>query len=176
MFHKILVAMDTSAISQDVFDEALSLAKAIKGRLLLLHVISAEEDGTLNMPIFPSLEYYPVVSDKTREIYRQEWQAFEKQGLELLRSRADEAIAAGVKTEFTQNIGIPGRAICDLARTWGADLIVMGRRGRSGLGELILGSVSNYVLHHAPCSVLAVQHPVKTSTQSTTNQSSKVDA
>ncbi len=39
----------------------------------------------------------------------------------------------------------------------GADLIVVGRRGRSGLSELILGSASNYVLHHAPCSVLTLQ-------------------
>jgi nucleotide-binding universal stress UspA family protein len=177
MFHKkILVAMDTSAISQDVFDEALSLAKALKASLMLLHVISSEEDASLNMLILPSLEYYPVVSDKTREIYREQWQAFEKQGLELLRSRTDEATAAGVNTEFAQNIGSPGRTICDLAKTWGADLIVMGRRGRSGLGELILGSVSNYVLHHAPCSVLAVQYPIKTSTQSAADQSSKVSA
>ena len=176
MFHKILVAMDTSAIAKDVFDQALSLAKPIKARLMLLHVISPEEDGSLNMPILPSLEYYPVVSDKTREIYRQQWQAFEKQGLELLRSHMDQATVAGVNTEFTQNTGSPGRTICDLARTWGADLIVMGRRGRSGLGELILGSVSNYVLHHAPCSVLAVQYPVKTSTQSATDQSSRVGA
>ncbi|MEO0350033.1 MAG: universal stress protein, partial [Cyanobacteria bacterium P01_A01_bin.15] len=40
---------------------------------------------------------------------------------------------------------------------WNADLIMMGRRGRSGFSELLLGSVSNYVMHHAPCSVLTVQ-------------------
>ncbi|CCQ49032.1 hypothetical protein CWATWH8502_2292 [Crocosphaera watsonii WH 8502] len=37
------------------------------------------------------------------------------------------------------------------------DVIVMGHRGISGLQEFFLGSVSNYVLHHAPCSVLIVQ-------------------
>ncbi len=42
-------------------------------------------------------------------------------------------------------------------RIGGADLIVLGRRGRTGLAEALLGSVSNYVLHHAPCSVLVVQ-------------------
>ncbi len=56
-----------------------------------------------------------------------------------------------------QNLGDPGRIICEIARDCDADLIVMGRGNHSGLNEFFLGSVSNYVLHHAPCSVLAVQ-------------------
>ena len=62
-----------------------------------------------------------------------------------------------VPAEFTQNAGDPGPVICSVAQTWGADLILMGRRGLSGLGELVLGSASNYVLHHAACSVLVMQ-------------------
>lgn len=50
--------------------------------------------------------------------------------------------------------------ICDVARSWKADLIVLGRRGYSGVKELFLGSVSNYVLHHTPCSILTVQGAV----------------
>jgi glycosyltransferase involved in cell wall biosynthesis len=40
---------------------------------------------------------------------------------------------------------------------WDADLVVMGRRGLSGIKEMFLGSVSNYIIHHVPCSVLIVQ-------------------
>ncbi|MGC1393382.1 MAG: universal stress protein [Coleofasciculaceae cyanobacterium] len=36
-------------------------------------------------------------------------------------------------------------------------MVVVGRRGRTGLAEAFLGSVSNYVVHHAPCSVLVIQ-------------------
>ena len=43
------------------------------------------------------------------------------------------------------------------SQNWEADLIVIGRRGHQGLSEILLGSVSNYVVHHAPCSVLVVQ-------------------
>ncbi|MGL4622525.1 MAG: universal stress protein, partial [Chroococcidiopsis sp.] len=53
------------------------------------------------------------------------------------------------------------RLICDFALAWKADLIVTGRRGRRGLSEFFMGSVSNYVLHHASCSVLTVQSPVQ---------------
>lgn len=157
MFQKILVAIDTSKISQQVFDQAVSLAKANNANLMLAHVLTEEELGS-PMPILPSLEYYPSVQERNIELYQQQREALTRQGLELLRSRYTQAVAAGVTTEHTLNNGIPGQTICKLARTWQADLIVMGRRGRSGLSELILGSVSNYVLHHAPCSVLIVQH------------------
>ena len=174
MFDRILVAMDTSASAKSVFDEALALAKATGASFMLLHVLSPEEKGSPNSLTFSSLEYYSGLSGNTLEIYQEQWKTLEEQGLELLRSRKDEATAAGVSTEFTQKLGYPGRTICDLARNGGVDLIVMGRRGHSGLSELILGSVSNYVFHHAPCSVLIVQYPVKPSTQSTTDQSSSV--
>lgn len=158
MFRNILVAMDTSAIGKSVFDEALTLAKATGANLMLLHVLSPEENGSPNLLVFPNMGYYPGFSSSSIDIYQKQWQRIEHYGLELLRSHQEEATAAGVTTEFTQNHGSPGRTICDVARTWGADTIVMGRRGHSGLTELILGSVSNYVLHHAPCSVLTVQH------------------
>ncbi len=177
MFDKVLVAMDSSAIGKYVFNAALSLAKANNASLMLLHVLSTEEEGSPYTPRLPSLDYYPVLgSYKVQEIYREQWEAFENQGLELLRSHTSEATALGVRTEFTQSSGSPGRTICTFARSWGADLIVIGRRGRSGLTELILGSVSNYVLHHAPCSVLTVQYPLKSSPQSAIDQSSEVGA
>lgn len=47
--------------------------------------------------------------------------------------------------------------ICKLAKSWEADLIVVGHQGMSPLQELARGSVSNYVMHYAPCSVLTIQ-------------------
>jgi len=57
-------------------------------------------------------------------------------------------------------VGEPGREICALAQEWSADLILLGRRGMQGLGELLLGSVSNFVMHRANCAVLVVQGKV----------------
>jgi len=50
--------------------------------------------------------------------------------------------------------GDPGRAICDLAEEIAADVVVMGTRGHGGLRRAVLGSVSDFVVRHAPCSVL----------------------
>ena len=177
MFHKILVAIDTSLLAKYIFDEALFLAKASKATLMLLHVLSGEEQGRQNIPILPRQDYYPypVMSKKTLQFNQEQWEALEKEGIDLLQSRTNEATLAGVSTEFIQPSGNPGQTICNVARNWGADLIVVGRQGLSGLSEIALGSVSNYVLYNAPCSVLTVQHVLE-NTESNQDESSEVSA
>lgn len=163
MFHKILVALDTSTSNRSVFEEAIALAKAFQANLMLLHVLSPEEEGSPDASLLYTPEYYVGLGMSTEilEMQQKQWEEFANRGLEMLRSFTDEATAAGVRTEFTQIPGSPGRTVCEFARNGEFDLIVIGRKGRSGLAELFLGSVSNYVLHHASCAVLVVQSPIK---------------
>jgi nucleotide-binding universal stress UspA family protein len=165
MFKRILVALDRSEMSTKVFEQALSLAKITSGNLMLLHVLSHEEDGSPEALIFPNIDYYPGWNEESFKLYQEHWEKFKNEGLQMLQSFSSQANTVGVNTELTQNSGNPGRMICELARTWNADLIIMGRRGRSGLAEFFLGSQSNYVLHHAPCSVQIVHLPVSAKTQ-----------
>jgi len=53
--------------------------------------------------------------------------------------------------------GIPKVVIIDDAKKWGADLIVVGSHGRTGLDRFLLGSVSEAVARHAACSVEIVR-------------------
>ncbi|WP_193197435.1 universal stress protein [Nostoc sp. MG11] len=162
MIKKILVALDRSEIGQQVFEQALALAKLTQANLMLLHVLSPEAEGSPYVPMFSNFDYYPGLNSQSFELYQKQWDTFKNEGIQMLQFFCAQANTAGITTEFTQNLGHPGRIICNLARSWGADLIVMGRRGRSGLTELFLGSVSNYVLHHASCSVHIVHLPVTT--------------
>jgi nucleotide-binding universal stress UspA family protein len=149
MFNKILVALHRSDdMSRYVFEDALELAKVTNSSLKLLHVLSVDDKDSPNI-----LALIDTPENKKR------WHEFEKPGLDLLKSLADKANAAGVTTEYYQGLGRPGHIICETARIWEAGLIMIGRRGLSGMSELILGSVSNYVTHYAPCSVLVVQGP-----------------
>jgi nucleotide-binding universal stress UspA family protein len=158
MLHSLLVAVDRSRLSQHVFEEALALAKATSASLVLLNVLSPEDEESPSTPTLSGNDFYPGSLDRSViEIYQDLWDSYAKRGMERLRSLAEQAKTAGVKTTFHQGLGSPGRIICELARELNVDLIVLGRRGRSGLNELILGSVSNYVLHHAHCSVFTVQ-------------------
>ncbi len=154
MYQKILAAMDISTIGDRVFDTALDLAKLNNSQLKLLHVLSPEEEDS-------PISFGVVSREFNKELiaeYRQKWEDFEKKCLEMLQSRTSEATTAGVSTEFIQAEGVPGKQICKLAEEWGPQLIVMGRRGHSVFSELVIGSVSSYVIHRVKCSVLVVQN------------------
>jgi nucleotide-binding universal stress UspA family protein len=103
--------------------------------------------------------YCSIVNDVAIEQYAKEWQECERQGLEQLQADAAKAKEWGIDVEISQNLGDSGRMICEVAKSWSADAIVMGRNQKSMLSEIWLGSTSNYVLHHAPCSTLVVQLP-----------------
>lgn len=158
MFKKILVAVDMSDKGEEVFKVAVSLAQMHNASLTLLHVLSAEEEGS-PLPVPPDLkEIYPAKgNDLTLEQWRQEWVQFEQEGLDRLTSYCQQASNLGIETDYKQIYGSPARTICKIAQQIESNLIVIGRRGRNALQEMLLGSVSNYVLHHATCSVLIVQ-------------------
>jgi nucleotide-binding universal stress UspA family protein len=69
-----------------------------------------------------------------------------------------EKVASDGVTATSQLSEFPAAsAVLDLAERLGADLIVMGTRGRTGLKHVLLGSVAERTLRHAPCSVLTVK-------------------
>jgi nucleotide-binding universal stress UspA family protein len=160
MFHKILVAVDDTEMDRHVFDEAVSIAKVMNARLMLLHVLVLFDEQFLNPLFVEPYLVYPTFHTDAKNQYMTQWEEIKQKGVEFLKSLCDQANAAGVATEVSQNTGDPGQLICQVARSWEADLVVVGRRGYKGLSEFFLGSVSNYVLHHAPCSVLTVQGPI----------------
>lgn len=159
MFERILVALDDSDMSQQVYERAVELAQMNKARLMLLYVLSPIDDGFTEYPIGVDV-FYPRLHEEAVRHHIENLARMEELGLARLKGLADTGTALGLAVEFTQMMGDPGSRICALTRTWEADLIVMGRRGRKGLSEWLLGSVSNYVVHHATCSVLTVQYRI----------------
>ena len=165
MFTKILVALDHSELQETVFTQAVDLAKATQAELMLLHVLSPEEEGSPETPLMTSMVYYPNVDQVVLQAYQKRWESFEKESLEQLQKLAKTVEQLGIGVQYSQSAGSPGKTICDVAYSWGAELILMGRRGRTGISELLLGSVSNYVMHHAHCSVLIVHPPTPVNPQ-----------
>ena len=162
MINKILVAVDRSQRNQSVFDSAVSLAKTTGATLMLLHVLSEDEADYPVLPQYVSYPY-PILDGRDYEVYQEKLAQYKQWGLDFLQNLTQKATEKGVDTEYTQMSGNPGRTICQLANTWSADLVVVGSRGLKGLKEMFLGSVSNYVTHHAPCSVLIVRTAIEES-------------
>jgi nucleotide-binding universal stress UspA family protein len=85
-------------------------------------------------------------------------ETLQKDSWEKLESYADEAKAYGVKNVRVERMeGDPAERILNLSKREKPDMIVLGSRGRGTFKELLLGSVSHKVTHHAEYSVLIVR-------------------
>jgi nucleotide-binding universal stress UspA family protein len=160
MYQKILVAVDNSQLSQQAFQEALAISKAFNAHLHLFHVVSLIDRLYPEITPFSSESSYSALAyEEMIQQQNEQREILEREGLEMLKSLQQQGIAAGVNTDFTQEIGQADRQICEFAQKWGANLIILGSHGRTGLSEFFEGSISNYVAHHVPCSVLIVHSP-----------------
>ena len=147
---RILLATDGSEFSASAVKKFCELFGDKAG--LEVKIVSVfEEDYVL------AAEPFAVSS----ELYREVSAAAEQQSNRSCTSAA-ELIRRGCgngSLEIAHEVvkGNPEQVIVEIARSWGADLIVVGSHGRGFWGRL-LGSVSDAVVHHAPCSVLVVRH------------------
>ena len=147
---KILIATDGSDFSKAAVAEGCKFLKPQTDEVM---IVSAYEDAApiAAEPFAISAEYYQKLEDAVRE-----------QADEFVEQAASEVRREfpGAKLKLTSRVlcGAPDQQIIELAREWGADLIVVGSHGRGFWGRL-LGSVSTGVVHHAPCSVLVVRKP-----------------
>jgi nucleotide-binding universal stress UspA family protein len=101
------------------------------------------------------------LSAEVRPPYPMKFEGFEKKRLKWGRSLVARGAATVREAGFTADAivarGNVRKRVVDEARKWRADLIVVGSRGRTRIGRLLLGSVSEYVARHAPCSVQIVR-------------------
>ena len=75
----------------------------------------------------------------------------------LTRQARDSVAAPGLSVETAVTEGDPRTAIVHAADEWGADLIIVGSHGRTGLKRLVMGSVAQGVVGDAHCSVEVVR-------------------
>jgi nucleotide-binding universal stress UspA family protein len=153
-FNRILVPLVRSESAAAIFKEALKLARDNNSKLMLFH--SVDWDMGEHFGSFAEIEAEVDFSGAFIQAQQERLQQELQESKDWLQTYTEQATAMGIPTESKCQVGHPGALIRDLAKDWNADLIVMGRRGLSSFQEVFLGSVSNYILHHTPCSVLIV--------------------
>ena len=95
-----------------------------------------------------------MVGVETLELARKE---LTSQADKLVNNVAEKLRKTGLMVETEVSNGDPRSIIVDRAEEWSADLVVVGSHGYTGLKRLLLGSVAQSVVSHAPCSVEVVR-------------------
>lgn len=143
---KVLLAIESSEFSTAAIDAVQRQLLAGRTEIHLLHVI----DPMVYLPLYEGgMRDLDRVEAQRRENREQAKEFVERTG-KLLRD-------AGYRVTTVVEEGEPRTTIIDYGQSMQAELIVVGSRGRRGLPRLLLGSVSEYVARHAPCSVEIVR-------------------
>jgi len=141
-FRRILVAVDEGPIAARAVDVAIDLARSLAAELALIHAVD------------PGLGRAPDTGASAAELISQA----KDEGGRLLAAFRVRAAPQPPPLEFVL-VGKPAAEIVKAAKEWSADVIVIGSHGRAGVTRVLLGSVAEAVMRHAPLDVLAARAP-----------------
>jgi nucleotide-binding universal stress UspA family protein len=137
----ILIAVDGSEYSEAALREVIRTSPR-DAQIRLMHVIET-------LPVVESWAY-AVDWQKLMQDQRSEAERFVAEGAKALRD-------AGFTVNTLIKEGVPKSLVVEEAAKWPADVIVVGSHGRKGISRFLLGSVSEGIARHGPCSVLIVR-------------------
>lgn len=143
LFPKIAVPVDGSPPSMRALQLAIELAKVFHSSLTLVTVIPPPPSYGVE---FLSPETWADITKAYRDEMEKLAATTKKQGITSVTTECREGVVVDQLLEFFNTTPV--------------DLIVMGSRGLSPSRRLILGSVSDALVHHAPCPVLVVRNPL----------------
>jgi nucleotide-binding universal stress UspA family protein len=138
---RIVVATDFSEGSDAAMERAFAIAGALGATIDLVHVL---DTALLTAP--SSLGSMPLV----------EPEALMHEIDTALAARVEKAAQAGLVCQSDSLDGYPAREIVRHAQKTGADLIVVGTHGRTGIAHVIMGSVAERVVQRSSCPVLVI--------------------
>ena len=138
-----LVPVDFSSITGQVIDSAMEFARALKGKVVLLHVVQA--------PVIASAEY-ALPADVIQEAVTVSKNASQKKLTAYIEHFTKEGIECIGKTL----IGAPVPLIRDESAKAGADFVIMGSHGHGKLYDFLVGSTASGVIKKAKCGVIVI--------------------
>lgn len=144
LYKKILAPVDGSTNSFAALAHAIELARCFEAELCIIYVSVVPQ----TFPVISTVEslYIPEYSFADVENFANK-----------IIDAALETVPEGIRVQTHTEIGSPNLAIIEYAEKNNYDLIVLGSRGLGVFSELLMGSVSNYVVHHAKCPVLVMK-------------------
>jgi nucleotide-binding universal stress UspA family protein len=147
MYQNIVVGTDGSETSGVAVEQATMLAKLSGATLHIVHAFrpvlvgEAATAASSGGPMVDLDGLNAAISENAEIVCAQATRAAERDGVAVVSHPV---------------CGDPSDTLITVAQKVGADLLVVGNRGMSGVKRFVLGSVPNKISHHAPCSVLIV--------------------
>lgn len=139
---RIVVGLDGSDGSRRALSWAIDIASALKGEIVAAHAYSFVQYVPLQSDIAPAPVPISEWSEELRKTFEEDWCAPLRQ--------------AGLPYRTLFEEGSPASVLMEVARRENADMIVVGSRGYGGFAELLLGSVSHQLAHHATLPVVII--------------------
>jgi nucleotide-binding universal stress UspA family protein len=143
---KILLAVDDSAYSKEALRSMVAQFKDQDAEVRVLSVVEP-------VSVYISADAFPHFTPQVQEIEEDRKQ----QANELVAALTQQLQQERFKASGVVDVGDAKTKILENASNWGADLIVLGSHGWKGINRFLLGSVSEAVARHAPCSVEIVR-------------------
>ncbi len=136
---KILIPVNDSPTTQRTIEDIITYKERFPQKLVLLHVINDQLA-------------YRMIPDFQIEMVRENAEKAAQQRLDVLAKKLRQA---GFNIELRLEFGAPRRVIPQIANKEEFQLLVIGRKVKSGeIRDVLFGSVANYVLHNVECPVL----------------------
>lgn len=141
MFTKILVPADGPDNSYRALEAAL---------------VFSEQSGS-SVSVVNVMEQLPIIHIESEKLLSELLEAYKKENQEILSKCSDIPHQKGITIKTVLLQGNPAPVILDYIKNENFDLVIMGSRGMGKFKELILGSVSNKIMHHSPCAVMIIR-------------------
>lgn len=145
MFKRILVPVDFSDFSLRAVDEAVALARTFKAEITLVQAVDNIQYAGLGGTFGPVYDTSPLLHELVRGAREQ------------LAALAAKLTKKKLRVRTVLEVGTPHEVIVRAAKRTKAELIVLATHGRSGLAHVLIGSVAERVVRHAPCPVLTLR-------------------
>ena len=142
---KILISTDGSGFSRAAIEKCFEIiVEPAKTAIKIVSVFEVIEPMDISIS--------PEFSQELESSARQKAEEFAVQAAALMRERFPN-----IDLTTQVSLGAPDQILIETAKQWQADLVVIGSHGRGFWGRMLLGSITDALVHHAPCSVLVVR-------------------
>jgi nucleotide-binding universal stress UspA family protein len=154
-FHKIMVGCDFSKYSKETLECAVALAEKLQAELIIANIINKKEIDTLlkvaEGQFDRNIEKYV---EKTAQEYETRVRADRTRQMEKL---IEEIGCAHLPIKKVFKVGVPFQELIRAIADEGADMLVMGQKGRSDLADVLFGSTAEKVFRRCPVPLLSIR-------------------